>query len=838
MGKLVAPKKPSKNNFRIVFLPVLIGLIGSGIFCSSVYIFATSSGTPLVNRPYDPGEILNPNCEPGSSAYCTVAAPEIQSNRFQPDGYPGLDEDGNLVGIFIPRSFTSAEISSVALEPGELSFTSDTYQMYVGNSEGVPVGLAVNAVPYTGAISDIDLNGKDLFTTGYGQFDGGILSTGTTTSFTLPSGAGTRMMWIPDKRAFRAGVISGTQWDSDNIGDYSVAFGYSTTASGYYSTALGLGSTASGDGSTVMGYYSTASGTASFAAGSSTTASGEYSFVLGDSTTASGLASTASGSSTTASGDYSTASGGYSTASALASTASGYFAKASGSFSTASGYFLTASGEGSFSVGHNDNYDETFFVAGTGTADVGYGQIAMGYASSGKTLKATGTGSVAMGQDVNATTNNNVLVFGNNFTATTANSFNIGFGQLDYQFTAAAADFKDSSLTTTGIITGGTLVTGVESTSPSGACTNGSIKISSSVSTPGIYYCYGGAWHYSDQTSGFQIPSYESIDPVTGEQMAVGDFVVPMIDKVSEDGTAHGVWAKWSTVKSLLLSELSVSTSGGYLGVGTVSTVETDTTPITEKVTNVLTSLGISISNGITSVAKLTVEKSTTDIARINKMEMVDSETGEIYCTWISNGEWKKVLGECGSTEVAAAESSSTEETAIAVAEAALDAAQSAAESAATAESAAQAATVLDIVSVSPMSDIEVDFGSQPQLPQTVEVVLSDGIIAQPAVVWVEGTPPFDPNTSGTYIFTGTINTASSITNSQGLTANVNVIVNPEVIEIETQQNETPTESNTEETGIEGISLMGDLISSATASLISSVWEFVRRIFNFVGNGI
>jgi hypothetical protein len=25
----------------------------------------------------------------------------------------------------------------------------------------------------------------------------------------------------------------------------------------------------------------------------------------------------------------------------------------------------------------------------------------------------------------------------------------------------------------------------------------------------------------------------------------------------------------------------------------------------------------------------------------------VDKATGEIYCTWIENGEWKKVKGEC-----------------------------------------------------------------------------------------------------------------------------------------------------------------------------------------------
>src|ERR1700730_12391517 len=54
----------------------------------------------------------------------------------------------------------------------------------------------------------------------------------------LPTvGAGRRMMWYPDKAAFRAGYIWNTQWDNNNIGNYSFAAGNSTTASGQYSTA-------------------------------------------------------------------------------------------------------------------------------------------------------------------------------------------------------------------------------------------------------------------------------------------------------------------------------------------------------------------------------------------------------------------------------------------------------------------------------------------------------------------------------------------------------------------------------------------------------------------------
>jgi hypothetical protein len=39
------------------------------------------------------------------------------------------------------------------------------------------------------------------------------------------SGVGTRMMWYPDKAAFRSGYVQTTNWDKDSIGIYSVATG-------------------------------------------------------------------------------------------------------------------------------------------------------------------------------------------------------------------------------------------------------------------------------------------------------------------------------------------------------------------------------------------------------------------------------------------------------------------------------------------------------------------------------------------------------------------------------------------------------------------------------------
>ena len=57
---------------------------------------------------------------------------------------------------------------------------------------------------------------------------------------TTHSGNGRRMMWYPDKAAFRAGYAGTDQWDEINTGNYSVAMGYLTEASGSYSTALDI----------------------------------------------------------------------------------------------------------------------------------------------------------------------------------------------------------------------------------------------------------------------------------------------------------------------------------------------------------------------------------------------------------------------------------------------------------------------------------------------------------------------------------------------------------------------------------------------------------------------
>lgn len=99
----------------------------------------------------------------------------------------------------------------------------------------------------------------------------------------VAEGAGTRLLWYPEKAAFRAGYASGTQWDNANVGDFSVGLGEGNIAWGTNSVALGRLCLASGFAAFAMGDQNTASGAASVALGyHSHTNARQGSFVFAD----------------------------------------------------------------------------------------------------------------------------------------------------------------------------------------------------------------------------------------------------------------------------------------------------------------------------------------------------------------------------------------------------------------------------------------------------------------------------------------------------------------------------------------------------------------------------
>ncbi|MGB4816333.1 MAG: hypothetical protein WBP30_07110, partial [Ferruginibacter sp.] len=125
--------------------------------------------------------------------------------------------------------------------------------------------------------------------------DSGVLFSGPsvvspTTSFLPPAqGAGTRLMWYPEKGAFRVGTIGNNEWDMISIGINSIATGNGTIASGNFSTAMGSGSVAMGDYSTALGQSTLASGLSATAIGAGAKALGPISTAIGYTTSAKSL---------------------------------------------------------------------------------------------------------------------------------------------------------------------------------------------------------------------------------------------------------------------------------------------------------------------------------------------------------------------------------------------------------------------------------------------------------------------------------------------------------------------------------------------------------------------
>src|SRR5581483_2197605 len=155
------------------------------------------------------------------------------------------------------------------------------------------------------------------------------------------------------------------------------------------------------------------------------------------------------------------------------------------------------------------------------------------------------------------------------------------------------------------------------------------------------------AWHYIAITAGFQIPDFETKDPLSGDQMKEGDLVLGMVNQTFSDGALHGIWVKWDSVKAELIKELqadgfsTTNVSGSVSGVSDSSLIAT------------LASLGVTIQNGITHIQQLIVDTFEARVAKIQKLEMTDQSTGQVYCIWIENGDWKKVPGICDSIDAA-----------------------------------------------------------------------------------------------------------------------------------------------------------------------------------------
>jgi len=259
--------------------------------------------------------------------------------------------------------------------------------------------------------------------------------------------------------------------------------------------------------------------------------------------------------------------------------------------------------------------------------------------------------------------------------------------------------------------------------------------------------------------------------------------------------------------------------------------------------------LGANLTGGIMSLKEIIADKATIKTAKIEKIEMVDSATGDAYCTWIENGEWQKVKGDCATatpdisiqtpSNVEVSENVSQkieqiaqqqEENQYALQETkkALQETQNVAEQVQQeVQQVQEQLQNLEIVSASFITDINVVYGttiSEVNLPANINVVLSDNSVQNLGIVWDKGTPEYDGNTAGIYVFSGTLSLQTGITNTNNVKATVNIIVAIQQVAEEIQPEEQPVQNPLEP--------VSDLIQNASSSLLNGAWEFVRWIFS------
>ncbi len=300
-----------------------------------------------------------------------------------------------LPGIILPQMTTAQRTALVSPQNGMLVYDTNT-QSYWYRQGGTWVSLAVG-----GGVSNYwqlaGAGGNEIQNVNTGGFwsanPTGLTSSSTNTTHppTAPvSGAGTRLMWIPSRSAFRVGTVESEGsnfWDAANIGLFSFAAGYNTLASGYGATAIGVLNIANNFFATALGNYTIASGNTSTALGSSTIASGTYSTAIGSSSTASGFSSVAIGTSNTASSNGAFALGNNVVASGVGSTAMGYKVNTNGK-------------QGAFVIGDSDPYLQGETIVGSSNQFVarfanGYWLMTCGDTGNGNPSNNVRTGIVA-----------------------------------------------------------------------------------------------------------------------------------------------------------------------------------------------------------------------------------------------------------------------------------------------------------------------------------------------------------------------------------------------------------------------------------------------------------
>lgn len=236
----------------------------SSILCV-IGIQAFSQGVSInnSNTPPDPSAILDVQSTTKGFLPPRLTAEQRTSIQNPATGLVVFDTGSNALFLYSGDDW-------VKLEAGEKwVLGEDNNLSYDAGNVGIGI-LYPSALLHVHGVENGD--GSVLFTGQYKSSLPGILPA---------SGSGTRLMWHPDKAVFRAGRVNGTQWNNENVGDYSSAFGFNSIASNTYAMAWGDNTTAAGPHSTAFGWNTNASGFYATAFGSGTIAPSTHEAVIG-----------------------------------------------------------------------------------------------------------------------------------------------------------------------------------------------------------------------------------------------------------------------------------------------------------------------------------------------------------------------------------------------------------------------------------------------------------------------------------------------------------------------------------------------------------------------------
>ena len=202
--------------------------------------------------------------------------------------------------IALGSNAIAAGLRSVAIGESSISNGSYSISLGFGNVAKAYASIAIGLFSDSGTLGNgiSSVNTDPLFYIGNGTNavnrhntmvvykNGTIVSKNPTTllnsnnPYDIPvTGTGTRLVWIPERSAFRVGTVTGSQWD--NLGPWSFAAGYDTRANGNNTTAFGLATEATGVGAFAMGESTGAFGNISTSMGQGTIANAFGSVALG-----------------------------------------------------------------------------------------------------------------------------------------------------------------------------------------------------------------------------------------------------------------------------------------------------------------------------------------------------------------------------------------------------------------------------------------------------------------------------------------------------------------------------------------------------------------------------